>query len=109
METLIESIRKAVAPDATDEAKRVGADACRTILATLDATLQAPPPFTPPAAPMPMPDVAAVVEMVRSLGPEKTLDAVITRLRAALPEGTQVPRALAPVRFHIVPIHPVQR
>ena len=43
MENVIESIRAAIAGDATPEAKAVGATACRAILAILEGTVLAKP------------------------------------------------------------------
>jgi hypothetical protein len=95
METLIESIRTALAPDATDEGRRAGADACRTILAALE-------PKTAEST-LPLPDVAAIVKAVSAMGPDQLLEVAITRLRAALPSHAK-PVQVAPLKFHIVPV-----
>lgn len=102
METLIESIRAAIATDASDEARATGAQACRTILAALEtkpgeAMIAAPP--TSGAAPATQ--IASVLGALRGLPAEQLLDLAITRLRAALPNGSETPSA-APLKFHIV-------
>ena len=124
METLIEAIRVAVQSDATDEAKHQGALACRTILTALEAKAgeplvpptQAPtdaPPVaqatqaatsaTPARPPIGPQQVAAIVGALRGMPPDQLLDLAITRLRAALPSEAVAP-AVAPVRFHLIPI-----
>jgi hypothetical protein len=91
METLVESIRNAVAADATAEARGVGADACRTILAALGATPVEP--LAAVAAPT-SPPIATIVSALRGLPLEQLLDLAIARVRAALPADT----ALEPVQ-----------
>ncbi|HWU88502.1 MAG TPA: hypothetical protein VN253_14550 [Kofleriaceae bacterium] len=52
-------------------------------------------------------DPSAVATLVASLGklpPEQLLDLAISRLRAALPPGANVP-ATAPLRFQLVPLN----
>jgi hypothetical protein len=95
METLIESIRVALAPDATDEARHAGADACRTILAALEAK-QGEPVAS-------LPDVSAIVKAVSAMGPDQLLEVAIARLRAALPNHAK-PVQVPPLKFHIVPV-----
>lgn len=115
METLIEAIRVALLPDATDEAKHQGALACRTILTTLDtkageplaAQADAPAAPAPAASPAFEPQqVAAIVGALRGLPPEQLLDLAIARLRAALPAGAAAP-AVAPIRFQILQLGPL--
>ena len=101
MENLIESIRAALTPDATAEAKLAGANACRTILAALDAT-----PGQPiAAAPVPRAEalpIANAVAALRGVPAEQLLDLAIAKLRAALPAGVDVPQA-QPLKFQIIP------
>ncbi len=117
METLIEAIRVALRPDATDEAKHQGALACRTILTALETkegdplaapkeapTAPKPPAVAPPA--MRPEQVAAFVAGLRGLPPEQLLERAITALRAAMPAGAAVP-SVAPLRFHIVQLGPL--
>lgn len=111
MESLIEPIRVAVLPDATDEQKHEGALACRAILAALEAKqgepMQAPaaPTTSPPIA---LPDIGPLVQAIRAMGPDQLLDIAIKKLRESLPAGTTV-RSLEPVRFAIVPVPPTTR
>ena len=101
MDNLIESIRAAVASDATAESRAAGVAACRTILAALDAT---PGQAFAPAAVMPdASTIAAAVGALRGVPPDKLLDLAIQRLRAALPAGVEV-SAAQPLKFHIVSI-----
>lgn len=98
METVIESIRAAVAPDASAEAKAAGVTACRAILAALEATQgQAFAPVVP-ASP-----VAAVVGALRGVPPEQLLDLAIAKLRAALPAGADV-APVRPIKIELVPV-----
>lgn len=113
METLIEAIRVALLPDATDEAKHQGALACRTILTALDtkegeplAAQAEPTAVPPPPAPSPAIEphqVAAIVGALRELPAEQLLDLAIARLRAALPATAATP-TVAPIRFQIIPV-----
>lgn len=70
MNELVEAIRVAVATGATTEQKALGAQACRTILAALDATPGKPIPL--PGTPPPSPLAGASLDQV--------LDLVIARL-----------------------------
>ncbi len=105
MEDLIESIRTAVVAGASDDARKAGAHACRTILLALDAE-QGEPLATPhetSASSSAMPQVAAMIGALRGVPAEQLLDLAIARLRAALPAGADVP-AVQPVRFQLVPM-----
>jgi hypothetical protein len=110
METLIEQIQVAVASDATDEARAAGAQACRTILAALEATpgeaLASPAaaPQAPTAQPhIPAEVVRAAVTALRGMPVEQLLDLAISRLRAALPPGADV-APIKPPAFQLVPV-----
>jgi hypothetical protein len=107
METLIEAIRVALLPDATDDAKHQGALACRTILTALE-TKEGEPLAKPSdtAAAQPTLQVAAMVGALRALPPEQLLDLAIARLRAALPADTGTP-TVAPIKFQLIPIEPL--
>lgn len=104
MENLIDSIRSALASDASTETRAGGAAACRTILAALESA-----PGQPMAAAAVMtPDaskIADAVAMLRGVPADQLLDLAITRLRAALPAGVDVPAA-QPLKFQLVPIAP---
>lgn len=111
MEQLLDAIRAATAPNATDEIKAAGANACRALLAALEAKqgepLAAPPPVaTSTPKETPLIDATQVQAAIRALGsmqPEQLLDLAITRLRAALPAGAAVAPA-QPVKFQMIPL-----
>lgn len=99
MEQLLEAIRVATAPDATDEAKAAGATACRTLLTALEAKAG-----EPLAAPVAMANpVQAIVGALKGMPPEQLLDLAIARLKAALPPGTEI-APVPPLAFHLVPV-----
>jgi hypothetical protein len=75
MNELLEAIRAAVAEQATAEHKAAGAQACRTILAALEAE---------PGKPLGGP--AAAAQPLAGLDATQALDLLIARLRAALPK-----------------------
>lgn len=77
-DTLLDSIRAALASDATAETRAAGASACRTILTALDATPGAPLGAVPVVAPSPL--AAAIAGVVRSTPPEQLLDLLIAKL-----------------------------
>lgn len=66
MNELIEAIRVSIATGATTEQKAIGAQACRTILAALDATPGKPIslPGTPPSSPLAGASLDQVLDMV---------------------------------------------
>lgn len=98
MENLLEAIRAAVVTDASAEVRAAGAQACRTILAALEATPGAPIQATA------VPDVpiANLVATLRGVPMEQLLDLAIARLRATLPAGTAVP-TVQPIKFQFIP------
>jgi hypothetical protein len=98
MENLIEAIRAASADNATAEARAAGAQACRTILAALEAKAGEPLASVPPTTPM-----QAVLTALSQTPPEQLLDLAIAKLKAALPAGTDVP-AVQSVRIPLLPI-----
>ncbi|MBX3156781.1 MAG: hypothetical protein KF773_12315 [Deltaproteobacteria bacterium] len=104
MDNLLDTIRAAVAPDATDDIKAAGATACRTILTTLEAKA-GEPLAAAVTEPNPM---ATMVSMLRGVPPEQLLDLAIARLRSALPAGTQV-QQVQPMKFHLVAVPPLAR
>lgn len=77
MEQLLESIRAAVADNASAEQKSAGAQACRAILAALEAEAGRPLAFAAPPPP----------SSLSGIDPTQALDLLIGRLRAALPAG----------------------
>src|SRR5690349_9083491 len=98
MDTLIESIRAAIANDATAEARGVGASACRAILAALEAK-----PGEPIAPVAPVSPVAQIGAVLRGMPVDQLLDLAIARLRAAVPPGAE-PVSVQPIKFQMVPI-----
>ncbi|MFT3700199.1 MAG: hypothetical protein QM831_44040 [Kofleriaceae bacterium] len=102
METTLETIRLALAADATADMRVAGITACRAILATLD------PPVDPPAQPQRVgidaSQITALVGALRGVPADQLLDLAIGRLRAALPAdaNTATPKGIS---FHIVPIN----
>ena len=124
METLLESIRVAIANDASDDARAAGVQACRTILTALDAkpgdvmALATVPAVgnagnpaenpSPIDASSPTAQIANMLGALRGVPAEQLLDLAIARLRAALPAGAEPPRA-APVKFQIIQLPKARR
>ena len=102
MENVIDSIRAAIASDATPEANAAGATACRAILAALEGT-PGQPLAVPAVVPLNGSQIAGMVSALRGVAPDQLLDLAIQRLRAALPAGVEVPPA-PPLKFNIVPV-----
>ena len=75
MDQMLESIRAAVSGNASAEQKAAGAQACRAILAALEA--EAGKPLGVPGGPAASP--------LAGVDPTQALDLLIARLRAALP------------------------
>ncbi|HEX4353462.1 MAG TPA: hypothetical protein VHZ95_11115 [Polyangiales bacterium] len=101
IEQVLAALRASLASDASPDARKAGAAACRAILASLDpATLQ--PPSSAPSAPNAHALASALVAL-RGVPPEQLLDLAITKLRAAVPAGVTVP-ASTPLKFQLVPI-----
>jgi hypothetical protein len=101
MENVIDSIRAAIASDASPEAKAAGATACRAILTALEST-PGQPLATPAIVPLGGSQIASVVSALRGVPPDQLLDLAIQRLRAALPAGVDVPAA-QPLKFQLIP------
>lgn len=102
MENLIETIRIAVAIDATDEQRAAGVKACREIVATLE-----PPEAIANAVAVnrpPLPPLAQMLSILRNVPSEQLLDLAIHRLRAPLPAGTTVATPPPALRFHLLPV-----
>ena len=101
IESLIHSVRHGVAPEATEEARRDGANACRTLLAALDAKhgeALVPAPVLPAASN----GVQAIVSLLRSAPPDQLLDLAIAKLRTLVPPAEQTTVRAFPIR--IVPV-----
>ena len=119
MENLIETIRAATTTEATDAERAAAAQACRTLLAALEAKagepLAAPQPAVEPQslamqAPVSAPPQAAAMHMIasalRGMQPDQLLDLAIARLRAAVPAGADV-ASVPGVKFHLLPLPPI--
>ena len=103
MDELFNTIRSAIATDASPEARVAGAQACRTILAALEATPGQPLVARPtPSSPM-----QAVLMALSSTPPEQLLDLAIAKLRALVPAEAQ-PQTIQSLRIPIVPITPTR-
>ena len=101
MENLIESIRSAIAQDASPEVRATGVSACRAILSALEATPGQPLASAAVVTPSPA-AIAQVVAAFRGVPADQLLDIAIGKLRAALPAGTEVPQA-QPLKFQMIP------
>jgi hypothetical protein len=88
MDELLESIRTAVATDASDEARTAGAAACRTLVSVLEAKAGEPLALPVPSA-QPTTTVAAVVTALRGMPPDQLLDLLIAKLRTIVPPERQ--------------------
>ncbi len=86
-EELIETIRVAIASDATAEARAAGVTACRTIVAALGSTAGEPLALAP-ASTQPGPVATAIATMLRSTPPDELLDMAIGKLRALVPDAS---------------------
>jgi hypothetical protein len=99
MDALLESIRTALVPEASADAREAGANACRTILTALEAKPAEPMPATvvEPA------QIAALITTMRGMPPDQLLELAIAKLRSMFPDEANVPRA-APMRLQFVPV-----
>ena len=112
---LIASIRAAVIPSASAEARAVGANACRSILAVLEAKPGQPlaptPQRTPPTAhASPLAALLSQPGLLPKLA-AMSRDELIASLRqitSAMPARPTTPTAAAP-RFHLIEIPSARR
>ena len=84
METVLETIRAALAPEATGETRAAGIEACRAILTTLGATA-GEAPRQPEVGPL----AQAVAGLIKTTPPDQLLDMLIAKLRAAVPTAAE--------------------
>lgn len=95
MDQLIDAIRAAMAPDATVEAKGIGVQACRTIIAALD---------TEPGKPLVMPGTSASAPAARPTL-DQVLDMMVAKLTLIAAERDKNPApALPPPNGLRVPV-----
>jgi hypothetical protein len=92
MDHMIDAIRSAVTEGATAEQKAAGAQACRTILAALEAEVGKA--LALPGAPAPHP--------LAQIDPGQALDLLIAKLRAALPVEGEHAADAKPLRITLV-------
>jgi len=103
LDDLISSIRTAVAPDASAEARAVGATACRSILAALEAKSGQPLTAAPQTATAATSPLAAMLAQLAAMPREQMLEFITNFLRTKLPQGAQ-PQVAAGPRFHLIQI-----
>ena len=96
MQELIETIRVAVASDATSEEKAAGASACRAILTALD---------TEPGKPLVFPGSTPVQAMPR-VSIDQVLELMIGRLSVIVKDREENPALAAPASTAIPPAVP---
>lgn len=82
-ETMLEAIRRAVEADADAESKQLGVQACRALLAVLDAKPGEPLAETP----QPTTPLAAAAAQIQNAPPDLVMEGIIAKLRQYLPEG----------------------
>ncbi len=98
MENLIESIKNALASEASDETRLAGVQACRTILVALEAEAGQPMPVpVPPLAPTSS-SLETIAAGLRGVPVDQLLDLAIAKLRTMVP-AESVPKTSA--RFSI--------
>lgn len=103
MDQLLDAIRAATQSGATDEAKAAGVNACRAVLAALEAKAGEPlaAPIAVSATP---PDIAALVAGLKGVPVDQLLDLAIAKLRTMVP-ADKAP----PVHKLSIPLLPVPR
>ena len=113
MEAMIEAIKLAVLDEASDEAKRAGAEACRTLLAALEA--EPGSALVPPSAPgsalagaNPGPALAMrstpPTNLLAGLDVTQILDLVIAKLRSAVGEEIAEARSAEGYNVQLIPV-----
>jgi hypothetical protein len=113
--SLIASIRAAVTPSASAEARTAGANACRAILTVLEAKpgqplAPTPQPTSPTAQPSPLAALLSQPGLLSKLA-AMSRDELITLLKqitGAMPARPTTPTTAAP-RFHLIEIPQVRR
>ena len=95
VEQTLSTMRAAVAPEATAEARASGAIACRALLSMLEGA--APTPQLNPAA------IANAISILRGVPPGQLLELAISKLRSALPATTEIAPSQK-LSFHLVPM-----
>jgi len=109
MDNVIETIRAAIAPDATTEARAAGAHACRAVIAALEPSSQSTPPVTAgsPATPADAPQqipVAAIAAALRGQSPDMLIDLAIAKLRSLVPADAHAATTVPKINIPLVPV-----
>jgi hypothetical protein len=110
---MITSIRSALAPNASPQARIAGTSACRSILSVLEAKPGQPLATAPPApsqAPSPLAGLLSqpgLLTQLAAMSREQLLD-LLKQFTGAVSPRTQSPAAAAP-RFHLIQIPQVRR
>ena len=99
-DNLIETIRAALAPDATPEARAAGVTASRAVLTALGA--EPGQPLAPPPVQI-GPTANAIAGLIRSTPPDQLLDLLIAKLSAAVPAATHTTNHKMTIPFVKVP------
>ena len=105
MENHLETIRVALATDASNELRRDGIAACHAVLAALaapDTVVPAPPQASPAQL------VESAIALLRHVPIDRVLDMAIATLKAKVPASSEVATARA-LTFHLVPVPSTSR
>jgi hypothetical protein len=103
LDGLIASIRAAVAPGVSADARAAGAAACRAILTALEAQVGKPLVTATPSPTQPTPPLAGMLSQLAAMPREQLIEFLLTRLRSAIPTGPPAPVMAGP-RFHLIQI-----
>jgi hypothetical protein len=106
-ESLLAELRAALTPGADADARRAGADACRTLLAVLDPPAAVPPapqPTTPTPSPPATPPPVAPVPATHRPPPGQVIDMLIASLRAKLPTDQEPRSSASGFRVAMIPM-----
>lgn len=88
LDGLIASIRASIAPDASAEARAVGATACRSILTALEAKAGQPLTAAPATATSATSPLTAMLAQLAAMPREQMLEFITNLLRSKLPPST---------------------
>ncbi len=109
MENHLESIRAALATDASNEVRRDGIAACHAVLAALappDTVVTAQPQASPSGNPAQL--VESAIALLRHVPIDRVLDMAIATLKAKVPASNEAATARA-LTFHLVPVPSTSR
>jgi hypothetical protein len=84
MVDFIETIRAAIEPGATNEARQLGITACRAVLGALEASPGKPINLAGSDL-QPAPLASAIASLIRTTPPEQLLDLLVAKLSALIP------------------------